>query len=60
MSENRDKTSKDPDGGGRRQGDRRKEQVPFEGPDKRVNDRRSGSDRRKGERRSGVDRRDDS
>lgn len=36
----------DPDGGGRRQGDRRKAQLPFEGPDRRKGDRRSGGDRR--------------
>jgi hypothetical protein len=33
-------------GGGRRQGDRRKAQLPFEGPDRRKGDRRSGTDRR--------------
>ncbi|WP_158094228.1 hypothetical protein [Erythrobacter donghaensis] len=33
-------------GGGRRQGDRRKAQVPFEGPDRRQGDRRTGADRR--------------
>jgi hypothetical protein len=37
---------KDPEGGGRRQGDRRKAQLPFEGPDRRKGDRRSGEDRR--------------
>lgn len=36
----------DPSGGGRRQGDRRKAQVPFEGPGRRKADRRSGTDRR--------------
>ena len=36
----------DPSGGGRRQGDRRKAQLPFEGPDRRKGDRRSGEDRR--------------
>lgn len=36
----------DPEGGGRRQGDRRKSQQPFEGPDRRQGDRRSGKDRR--------------
>lgn len=36
----------DPAGGGRRQGDRRKAQLPFEGPDRRKGDRRSGEDRR--------------
>jgi len=32
---------------GRRQGDRRKTDQPFEGPDRRKGDRRSGTDRRK-------------
>ena len=32
--------------GGRRQGDRRKAQLPFEGADRRVGERRSGTDRR--------------
>jgi len=45
-----DDTGEGPDrdhsGGGRRQGDRRKAQVPFEGPDRRKGDRRSGTDRR--------------
>ena len=45
-----DKDSKtpaaDPAGGGRRQGDRRQAQAPFEGPDRRKGDRRSGTDRR--------------
>jgi len=36
----------DPAGGGRRQGDRRQAQVPYEGPDRRKGDRRSGADRR--------------
>ena len=36
----------DPSGGGRRQGDRRKAQLPFEGPDRRKSDRRAGTDRR--------------
>lgn len=36
----------DPSGGGRRKEDRRKAQVPFEGPDRRKGDRRSGTDRR--------------
>lgn len=44
---------------GRRKGDRRKAQVPFEGPDRRSEERRSGEDRRKFERRSGLDRRAD-
>ena len=41
-----DDTKTDPSGGGRRQGDRRKAQLPFEGPDRRKGDRRSGIDRR--------------
>lgn len=36
----------DPSGGGRRAGDRRKAQLPFEGPDRRQAERRSGTDRR--------------
>lgn len=36
----------DPSGGGRRNGDRRQAQVPFEGADRRKADRRSGTDRR--------------
>lgn len=43
----------------RRRADRRKEQVAFDGEDRRKGDRRSGEDRRKNERRSGVDRRSD-
>lgn len=39
--------------GDRRQGDRRKAQLPYDGPDRRKGERRSGEDRRKGERRSG-------
>lgn len=39
-------TTPDPSGGGRRQGDRRKAQLPFEGPDRRKGERRSGTDRR--------------
>ena len=35
-----------PSDAGRRQGDRRKAQLPFEGPDRRKGDRRSGTDRR--------------
>jgi len=31
----------------RRSNDRRKAQVPFEGPDRRKGDRRTGEDRRK-------------
>jgi len=42
----RDNPASDPSGGGRRQGDRRKAQLPFEGPDRRKGERRSGVDRR--------------
>ncbi|MFO6430964.1 hypothetical protein ACLBKT_12860 [Erythrobacter sp. W302b] len=41
-----DKSAADPSGGGRRQSDRRKAQVPFDGPDRRKGDRRTGTDRR--------------
>ncbi|MEQ5787869.1 hypothetical protein J3454_08195 [Erythrobacter sp. NFXS35] len=34
----------------RRKGDRRKGQQPFDGPDRRKDDRRSGDDRRTTER----------
>ena len=58
MSQSDRNSASDPDGGGRRKGnDRRQEQVPFEGPDRRKGDRRSAENRRKGERRSGIDRR---
>lgn len=43
----------DPAGGGRRQGDRRKAQLPFEGEDRRKGDRRSGADRRAEPRHDG-------
>lgn len=43
----------DPHGGGRRQGDRRKGQVPFEGEDRRKGDRRTGTDRRANPREDG-------
>jgi hypothetical protein len=36
---------------GRRKGDRRKSQVPFEGEDRRKGERRSGKDRRSEPRR---------
>ncbi|MEE4205322.1 MAG: hypothetical protein V2I39_03460 [Erythrobacter sp.] len=42
---------------GRRKGDRRHEQAPFDGPDRRESERRTGADRRRSERRSGLDRR---
>ncbi|MEM6586349.1 MAG: hypothetical protein AAF692_11395 [Pseudomonadota bacterium] len=37
----------------RRKGDRRKAQVPFDGPDRRQASRRTGTDRRTSVRRSG-------
>lgn len=54
MSENdSDKPAADPSGGGRRQNDRRKAQVPFDGPDRRKGDRRTGTDRRTTPREDG-------
>ena len=41
----------------RRKSDRRKAQLPFDGPDRRKDERRTGQDRRRTERRSGLDRR---
>jgi len=38
----------------RRQDERRKVQLPFEGEERRVGERRSGQDRRKQERRNTV------
>lgn len=38
--------------GDRRQGDRRKAQLPFIGEDRRKEERRSGLDRRSAERRT--------
>lgn len=35
-----------------RRGDRRKASLPFDGPDRRVGDRRKGADRRQHSRRS--------
>ncbi|WP_156522803.1 hypothetical protein [Erythrobacter neustonensis] len=47
MADTDEKTAgADPAGGGRRQSDRRRAQVPFEGEDRRKGDRRSGEDRR--------------
>ncbi|MEE4154114.1 MAG: hypothetical protein V2I27_08130 [Erythrobacter sp.] len=43
---------------GRRSGDRRKADQPFDGLDRRSGERRSGADRRQTERRSFADRRD--
>jgi len=48
-----DKTPNDDKGAGRRSGDRRKSQQPYDGPDRRKSDRRSETDRRVQERRSG-------
>ena len=42
----------DKDGNGRRKGDRRKSQQPYEGPDRRKGNRRSGKDRRETDRSS--------
>ncbi len=49
----------DPSGGGRRQTDRRKAQIPFDGPDRRKGDRRAGTDRRATQRDDGGDAGDD-
>ena len=46
---------RDPSGGGRRESDRRKAQTPFEGPDRRKGDRRSGADRRTTQRGDGLE-----
>lgn len=43
------------DGTGRRQTDRRQSQQPFDGPDRRKGDRRSGTDRRATPRAEGLD-----
>ena len=48
-----DKPAADPSGGGRRRTDRRKAQVPFDGPDRRKSDRRTGTDRRTTPREDG-------
>lgn len=45
----------DPQGSGRRQGDRRKAQLPFAGEDRRKGERRSGADRRAAPRTEGTD-----
>jgi hypothetical protein len=52
----KDNTSPGSDGpgGGRRQGDRRQRQVPFEGEDRRKGERRSGADRRANPREDGT------
>jgi hypothetical protein len=47
MAENDSTTPAEETGsGGRRQADRRKAQVPFDGPERRKGDRRTGEDRR--------------
>lgn len=48
-----DDPASDAAGSGRRQGDRRKAQQPFDGPDRRTADRRSGTDRRAAPRQDG-------
>lgn len=45
----------DPSGGGRREGDRRKAQLPIDGPDRRKGDRRAGTDRRNAPRSENLD-----
>ena len=48
MAEPHENADSDLNLGGRRSGeDRRKAQLPFEGPDRRKGERRSGEDRRK-------------
>ncbi len=49
-----DNPPQDAAGSDRRSGDRRKQQVPFEGPDRRKGDRRSGGDRRNAPRSEGT------
>jgi hypothetical protein len=48
-----DEPAPDQSGGGRRKGDRRQADVPFEGPDRRKAERRSGTDRRTTPREDG-------
>jgi hypothetical protein len=50
-----DTPATDPSGGGRRQTDRRKADLPFDGPDRRKGDRRTGEDRRTTQREDGGD-----
>jgi len=45
-----DDTDKHKTADGRRKGDRRSGQKPFDGPDRREGDRRSGEDRRTSKR----------
>lgn len=49
-----DNPPQDAAGSDRRNGDRRKQQLPFEGPDRRKGDRRSGEDRRAAPRSDGT------
>jgi hypothetical protein len=49
-----DNDSDDTPGSGRRGGERRKQQLPFEGPDRRKAPRRSGEDRRADPRSEGT------
>jgi len=48
-------TSDESPSNGRRKEDRRKSQQPFDGPDRRKNERRTPEDRRKAQRLSGED-----
>lgn len=49
-----DQQSDNSPGSDRRSGDRRKQQVPFDGPDRRKGERRSGEDRRAAPRSEGT------
>lgn len=49
-----DDASQDATGSGRRTGDRRQKQVPFDGPDRRKGERRSGTERRADPRHEGT------
>ncbi|AOL93614.1 hypothetical protein [Porphyrobacter sp. LM 6] len=49
-----DNPPQDAAGSDRRSTDRRKQQLPFEGPDRRKGDRRSGEDRRAAPRIDGT------
>lgn len=50
-----DKNDSQPSTDGRRTEDRRKAQAPFDGPERRQSDRRSGSDRRTTPRADGTE-----
>lgn len=50
-----DEMTDEHDDTGRRQTDRRQSQQPFDGPDRRKGDRRSGTDRRATPRAEGLD-----